>query len=98
MSEVKVVKVDGEETRRELEWFYQVLSGCYGPWGGESIGQSSDGAGALTLTKSSSKLLQGAIRTNNPLTKNIVSHMLSHAHCYGDATLYAGMLSCRYRV
>lgn len=90
---IKVVKVDGEEIKKELRWLKEVLCTCYGPWGNQILLHSNTG-GVVTLTKSSLKLLQ-LLKAENTLTSTIISHLQGHAQCYRDSTLHAGVLTCR---
>ena len=94
--EVEVVKVDSEETRREMEWLKEVLSSNYGPWGGLVMLPAVQGGpgGVTTLTSHTPKLLQ-LLRAENPLNQAIISHLRGHAQAYRDATLYAGTLTCK---
>ncbi len=93
---MEVVKAESEQVRRELEWLREALSSCYGPWGGLLLLPSLQGGagGVATLTRHTPKLLQ-LIRTENPFTKAILSHLQAHAQGYPDSTLYAGMLTCK---
>lgn len=95
---VRLLEVDGEEMKRELARLSDILSGCYGPWGGQALLVSTPaaggGGGVVTLTRRSAKLLQ-LLRIEYPLTKTIISHLEGHAQGYKDSTLYAGMLACK---
>ena len=96
---VEVLKLPSEEVTQEVEWLRDVLSSCFGPWGNTVVlyphqGGPEGPGGVATLTRHTPKLLQ-LMRSSNPLTKAIISHLQAHAHNYRDSTLYAGILACK---
>ena len=90
---VRVVKVEGEETKDNIMWLKEVLCTSYGPWGHYVLLRPST-ASVITLTRNSHKIMQ-LLQSNDPLIKNIVSHLQGHASCYKDSTLYGGLLACK---
>lgn len=96
MSEAKLVEVGGEEVQKILRGFRDVLSNCYGPWGNQAllVSAPSGGGGAITLTRRSARLLQ-LLHADHSVTRHLSAHLQSHASCYRDSTLYAGMLACK---
>lgn len=90
---VEVVRVDRGEVKKELEWLREVLETAYGPGGHHVILQPVMG-GVLTRTRHAHKILS-MLKPRLLLVKVVTSHLLSHAHCYRDSTLYAGLLTAK---
>lgn len=94
MEGVRVMRVCGEDNKRDIIQLNKVLRTSYGPWSDHTLLHSPNNS-VITLTRSSSRILQH-LATQNPLIKTLIAHLQSHAHAHKESTLYSGMLTCKY--